>query len=190
MPPESWQHAAHTILSGGIAVIPTDTLYGVLVSALNPATVERIYRLRERDAHKPLITLISDVTELKRFGIDPNEAARVLLERAWPGPVTVILPCIDPALAYLHRGSGGMSFRLPAKPQLRGLLRQTGPLVAPSANPQGSEPALTVAEARQYFGRRVDYYLDEGQLQGAPSALVSLLGDEPRVLRPAPGFRL
>jgi L-threonylcarbamoyladenylate synthase len=186
----AWTNAAAALERGGVAVVPTDTIYGLVGSALKPAAVEHIYSLRQRDANKPLITLIGDLSDLERFGLPVRPAAAAILEKIWPGPVSVILACHDPALAYLHRGSGGVSFRLPAKLELRELLRQAGPLVAPSANPQGATPAVTIEEARAYFGEVVDVYVDGGRLEAAPSALVDLRADTPRVLRPAPGFRI
>jgi L-threonylcarbamoyladenylate synthase len=188
--PESWQLAAAALGSGGLAVVPTDTLYGLVGPARQPAAVERIYALRQRDADKPLITLIADITDLEQFGLRPSGRAQELLDQVWPGPVSAILACTKPELSYLHRGSGGLSFRLPAREDLRVWLRQTGPLVAPSANPQGQPPATTVAEAQAYFGDAVAAYVDGGELPGHPSALVDLRGDRPRILRTAPGFRL
>jgi L-threonylcarbamoyladenylate synthase len=184
-----WQKAAAALLEGGVAVLPTDTLYGLVGSARRPATVERIYHLRQRDQDKPLIVLIGDVSDLYQLIGPQDQRMQELIEGVWPGPVSLIFACQKPELSYLHRNKSGISFRLPAKPELRALLRQTGPLVAPSANPQGQEPAYTIAEARAYFGDDVDAYVDGGQLKGAPSALVDLTSGQPRVLRPGPGFK-
>ncbi len=188
--PTTWATAAGHLRAGKIMVLPTDTLYGVVGSALQPTVVERIYALRQRDADKPLIVLLADAAELARFGVTPDERTQALLERVWPGPVSVVVPCVDPALGYLHRGTQGLAVRVPARADLRDCLRQTGPLVAPSANPQGQEPAHSIAEAQAYFGDRVDGYVDGGRLDAAASALIDARTDPPRILRPAPGFRL
>jgi L-threonylcarbamoyladenylate synthase len=187
--PADWQAAATALNEGGVAVVPTDTLYGLVGSARRPATVDRIYRLRQRDQDKPLIVLIGNVADLYSFIGPQGQRTQELFNGVWPGPVSLIFACSKPELAYLHRNKPGISFRLPAKPELQALLRQTGPLVAPSANPQGQEPARTLAEAKAYFGDEVDAYVDGGRLEGAPSALVDLTSGQPRVLRPAPGFR-
>lgn len=186
----SWAHAADRIQAGGIGVLPTDTLYGLVASALDREAVARVYAVRQRDLDKPLITLIADISDLARFGIVPDAHWQTLLAKVWPGPVTLIFPCDSPAYDYLHRNAGGVSFRLPAHPELRKLLAQTGPIVAPSANPQGDEPARTVAEAIGYFGDQADFYVDGGELAGAPSAIVDGRSWPPRILRPAPGFSL
>ncbi len=172
---------------GGVGVIPTDTIYGVVGSALLPRTVLRIYRLRKRSLKKPMIVLIGAVPDLKTFGVRLLPTTHSLLTRYWPGKVSIILPIRDTRYVnrfdHLHRGTKALAFRLPAARGLRALLQKTGPLVAPSANPEGTPPARTIAEAKKYFGDRVDFYVDGGRRNVKPSKLISLLGNVPVVLR-------
>lgn len=178
-----WEKAERIIREGGIGVLPTDTLYGVVGSALNANTVTRIYEVRERDSHKPLIVLISSVNDLTQLGIQVQGAQTEFLKRYWPGAVSAILPCPAAAFEYLHRGNQTLAVRLPAHKSLQELLTATGPIVAPSANPQGQPPAETADKARAYFDNTVDFYLDGGRLAGQPSTLVDLTGEQPKVLR-------
>jgi L-threonylcarbamoyladenylate synthase len=164
-------------------------MYGIVASALKPAAVERVYEMRKRERDKPMIVLISGWDDFGRLQIQIPERTLYLLKKVWPGPVSVVLPAASEALAYLHRGTGSIAFRMPAKPELRELLKAAGPIVAPSANLAGQEPATTVAEARAYFGDGI-FYLDEGELHNPPSALVDARTDPPRILRPAPGFKI
>lgn len=159
---------------GGIGVMATDTIYGVLGSALNKETVERIYKLRERNPHKPMIILIGQIKNLGLFGIEIDKKTQEILRKFWPGKVSVILPCPGEKFAYLHRGTNSLAFRLPAKPDLVKILEKTGPLVAPSANPEGLAPAKTIVEAKKYFGKKVDFYLTEGELDSPPSTLIAI----------------
>jgi L-threonylcarbamoyladenylate synthase len=159
--------------SGGVVVIPTDTLYGLVARADKPEAIRRIYELKRRQPEKKLITLISSFDDLERFGVMLAPAQWVRVERYWPGPFSLILPAAD----------GNRAFRLPKHEPLLALLRETGPLVAPSANWEGEPPARTVAEARRYFGAAVDYYLDGGQLLGPASTLLDLTGPHDRILR-------
>lgn len=168
---------------GGIAVIATDTTYGIVGSALRPETVERIYRVRKRDSDKPFIILIADKRDVLAFGCKPTPAQARILDRVWPGPVTAILPCAGEAFAYLHRGRHTLAFRLPAKESVRQLIVDAGPLVAPSANPQGMLPAMNVAEARGYFGAAVDIYADGGDVAASPSKLIDITDGTEKVLR-------
>ncbi len=164
----------HAVLTaGGIGVLPTDTLYGIVGSAFSKKAVARIFNVKKRNAKKPLIILIHSFFDLARFGIFPDLAARRALSRFWPGKVSVILPCPHWRFSYLHRGTKTLAFRLPKKKSLRALLAKTGPLAAPSANPEGLPPAETVKEARAYFGDAIDFYVSAGRrMASKPSTLV------------------
>lgn len=188
-PSTTWEEAADRLRSGEVGVIPTDTLYGLVGSALNPKAVERIYALRKRELDKPLITLIADPGDMAKFGASIDERTRQMLEKVWPGPVSVIVPVNSEGSKYIHRGTNSIAFRMPKKPALRALLQQIGPIVAPSANLAGEAPAKSVDDAFGYFGDEV-FYLDEGEIQGAASALVDIRTNPPRVLRTAPGFNV
>ncbi|MEK7110338.1 MAG: L-threonylcarbamoyladenylate synthase [Patescibacteria group bacterium] len=168
---------------GGIGVLPTDTLYGVVGSALRRKTVERIYKLRKRNPKKPFIVLIGSMLDVRRFGVALDSQTLGVLRTLWPGPVSIILPVKTKKLAYLHRGTKTIAFRLPRPKALRRLLKKTGPLVAPSANPEGKPPALTVAEARAYFGENVDFYVAGGRRDVPPSTLIELRDGRVVVLR-------
>lgn len=174
---------AKQILAGEIGVMPSDTLYGLMGSALKPATVERIYELRRRDKNKPMIVLIGGMADLKKLGIAVDAQAKKFLRQYWPGKVSVVLKCAGKKWQYLHRGGGTLAVRWPESKSLEKLLQATGPLVAPSANWAGEPAAETVRAAQKYFGGGVDFYVNVGRLSGKPSTLVSLVGRSPKVLR-------
>ncbi len=167
----------------GVGVFPTDTLYGIVGSAFSKKAVERIYDVKGRDDNKPFIVLISQVSDLNFFGINLAPDQLSYLDSVWPGPVSVILPCLSDEFSYIHRGTQSIAFRVPGDENVRTFLQKTGPLVAPSANPQGLEPAYTIVEARKYFGDSVDFYVDEGEKRAKPSTIVSMVSGEPVVLR-------
>jgi L-threonylcarbamoyladenylate synthase len=172
-----------SINEGGVGIIPTDTIYGLVGSALLPDTVDRIYQLKRRDKNKPLIVLISDIEQCEQFGIELSEKLIEQLGTYWPGPYSIILPTIDDQFEYLSRNTDAIAFRLPDNEELRDLIRETGPIVAPSANVEGSAPATTIEEARKYFGTDVDFYIDGGELAGKPSTLLEFDGEEVNILR-------
>lgn len=169
--------------TGQIGVMPTDTIYGLVGLALNRQTVERIYEVRKRQPDKPFIILVSAMSDLKKFGIKLDQKIRRILNQYWPGPVSIILDCPSQKLAYLHRGTKSLAFRLPAKPELVRLLKKTGPLVAPSGNPEGLPPAKTIKQAKKYFSNQVDFYVSVGKLEAKPSALIKLEHDDIIILR-------
>jgi L-threonylcarbamoyladenylate synthase len=177
------QSIVKSIKAGGIGVFPTDTIYGLVGSALNRKTVERIYKIRKRDKNKPLIVLISSRSEIKLFGVKVNIFQKNFLNKVWPGKVSVILPCKSKKFTYLHRNSGGLAFRLPKNKSLISFLKLTGPLVAPSANIQGLKPALDLASAKKMFGIKVDFYYCSKKIIGKPSALVKLQKNNFAILR-------
>lgn len=174
---------------GGVGVIPTDTLYGVVGSAFSKKTVERIYKVRGRDPKKPCIILISSIHDLQKFGISPEliRANKSMLEKVWPGKVSIVLPVEKKSqkkITYLHRGVESLAFRFPNKKALIAILKKTGPLVAPSANKEGFPPALTISDAKKYFGDTIDFYMSAGTRKSKPSKIISLVTGVPVVLRP------
>jgi L-threonylcarbamoyladenylate synthase len=160
------------INEGAIGVIPTDTLYGLVGSAFNKSAVERIYKVRKRDLKKPFIILIDSISWLADFGIK-NPPIKIL-EKLWPSKITVILPCSGKKHEYLHRGTKKLAFRLPKDKNIIKILKQTGPLVAPSANISGQPPATTIKEAKKYFNDLVDFYMDGGKIVGEPSTIIEI----------------
>jgi len=175
--------AVKILENGGIGVLPTDTLYGLVGRASSREAVERIYRVRKRSPDKPQIVLISSVNDLKLFGIDPKSKEAALAGNYWPGKVSVILPCDNPELEYLHRGTKSIAFRVPDMPELVELLKKTGPLVAPSANHEGELPSLTIDEAKKYFGNDVDFYRDDGLIESEPSTILKIEGNKTIIVR-------
>jgi len=159
--------------NNGVAILPTDTIYGLVGSALNKETVQRIYKIRKRNLKKPMIILIGSLADLKLFNLKISRGTKKILREIWPGKVSVILGCKSKEFFYLHRGTKKLAFRLPAKKSLIKLLKKTGPLVAPSANFEGLPPAKTIKEARKYFGDKVDFYIDGGKVNSAPSTLLA-----------------
>lgn len=162
---------------GGVVVMPTDTIYGIVGKALNQDTVLRIYDIKKRAPEKPCIILISDISELEKFSIYLSLEQKEILLKYWPGPVSIILDCPLEDFSYLHRGTKTLAFRLPAQDSLKALLSEVGPLIAPSANPEGVPPAEDIEQAQNYFDDSVDFYLDIGKITGKPSKLIRLHTD-------------
>ena len=166
---------------GAIGVIPTDTVYGVVARAVDTAAVKRLYELKKRD-QKPGTIIAASIEQLESLGLKHRYLKAV--EQFWPGAVSVIIPVSDPRLAYLHQGKLSLAVRLPELPQLRALLARTGPLLTSSANPAGKPTAVNIEQARGYFGDRVDFYEDGGDLSDRQaSTLIRIVDDAIEVLR-------
>lgn len=171
-----------------MGVIPTDTLYGLVGSAINPKVVERIYQIKGRHYKKPLIVLIGAKIELLKFGIILSKQVEDEIDKLWPGPITIVLPSPLVCFKYLDRGKGTIAFRLPADEKLQKFLLASGPLVAPSANPAGKVPASNFKEAYEYFTVQVDFYLRGPELLGAPSTIVAIKNGQIKILRKGAGM--
>lgn len=162
---------------GEIGIMPTDTVYGIVGSALSPEAVEEIYKLRKRTTGKPMIVLIFSLNDLNLFNIKLTDKQKEFLQKNWPNPLSVVLPCLDEKWAYLHRGTNSLAFRIPKDERLLKILKQAGPLVAPSANLEGADIAKNLKEAKEYFADKISFYFDGGQIQSQPSSLIELFDD-------------
>jgi len=183
----SWKKLALLLKEGVIAVIPTDTIYGICGSALKKETVEKIYKLRKRNLKKPMIILISSFDDLKIFGIDIKNENIKKLKKIWPASVSVIIDYKGRKFDYLSRGSKTIAFRFPNDPFLIKILKISGPLVAPSANLEGEKPAETISEARRYFGKEVLYY-EKKRMSKKPSTIIRIKDKKIEVIRRGVNF--
>ena len=154
---------------GGVIVARTDTLYGILAKADNAAAVAKVFRLKDRAEHKSPIVLIASKKQI----YDPISAATdTVCASVWPGKVSMIILSLH-SPKWLRRENDSIAYRLPDHDQLRQIIEQTGPLIAPSANVESHVPAQSVDEAIDYFGEAVDVYVDEGIVEDdTPSQLI------------------
>jgi L-threonylcarbamoyladenylate synthase len=166
-----------TLKQNKVAVMPTDTIYGIVGRAENRELVERIYSTRKRAPHKPCIILIGEIDELQKFSIKLSVKQKSELVKYWPGPVSIIFDVLGDSLEYLHRGTKTLAFRLPLDQELRNLLLEVGPLIAPSANIEGLNPSTNIKEAKKYFEDLVDLYVDKGEITGRASKIIKLHAD-------------
>lgn len=178
----NWNTAKKILKDGGVIVAPTDTLYGILAQAEDKKAVERIYKIKGRDVGKPFIILITSVKDLDKFNIEHSH----ILENVRMLPkVSMIMACEGKKWEYLHRGTKSLAFRLisPRNRHLYALIRAVGPCIAPSANPQGLEPAYTIKEAKNYFGNNIDLYISSGTRKSKHSTIISFLESKPKIIR-------
>jgi L-threonylcarbamoyladenylate synthase len=165
-------------------IYPTETLYGLGVDALNPTALERLLHLKVREAGKPISVLIDDRRMLDDLATDISTEAEGLMQRFWPGPLTLVFAARPGVPVGLTGGSGTIGARISSHPTARALTKAlAGPLTAPSANPAGMKPPVRIEEARAYFGDTVDFYLDDGPLPGEPASTVVDVRGGLRLLR-------
>lgn len=172
---DSFAAIVDVLKSGGIVVLRTDTIYGIVTCADNRKNSDTIFAMKQRDADKSCIVLIaSDEQMWDDVSRDAYQAAKRVLSDAYP--TSVIVPIGDRTPSWLvhhDQHQDDIAFRIPVTtPWLVEVLKQTGPLIAPSANLQGQPTATTIDEAYEYFGDAVDLYVDGGTVESAePSHL-------------------
>lgn len=177
--------AAAALKRGEVIVFPTETLYGLGADALNPAAVDRVFQLKGRQANNPIPVLIGDRRMLLRLAACVPPVAEILMERFWPGPLTIVLPARDDVPRPLVNVRGGIGLRISSSRIAADLLQAFGhPITATSANPSGQPPARTVRQARKYFSGRLEVFIDGGALQSrAGSTVVEIRGDRLTIVR-------
>lgn len=171
------------IKNGAVAVIPTDTIYGIVSTALHHSPVEKVYKLRKRSSSKPMIILIESEKQIADLGINLSDEQLEMLSKLWPAPLSIVIDVDSKKLNYLHRGKKSLAFRKPDNEFLLKLLKISGPIVAPSANFEGENPATNVDEAVEYFTDSVAFYVDGGVLKSKPSTVAQLNDSKLVVLR-------
>ena len=168
-------------------VFPTDTVYGVGVMPFEEAAIERLYAVKGRPASKGIPILLSDPVYLELVAGAIPPAARSLIERFWPGPLTLIVPRA-PGLPDLISPNDNIAVRIPDHAIARALIREAGGAVATtSANLSGQEPARTGEAALAALEGRVAVVLDDGPSPGdRPSTIVDCTGAQPVIARLGP----
>ncbi|MGH7260013.1 MAG: L-threonylcarbamoyladenylate synthase [Nitrospiraceae bacterium] len=178
--------AVNVVRNGGLIAMPTDSFYALGASVFDEAAVRRVCTIKGQREHKPILALIADRAQLAALVARIPPAAEVLMDRFWPGPLTIVFPASPRLPAVLTAGTGTIGVRWPAHSLLQRLLRETGPLTGTSANRSGAEPARTAQDVEEALGSDVDLIVDGGPSSGPlPSTVVETVGTV-RVLREGP----
>lgn len=184
---EALSRAAAAIGAGELVAFPTETVYGLGADALNETAVARVFEAKGRPRFNPLIVHVARLEEAMRLGRFSAEA-RLLAERFWPGPLTLVVPqaAACPVSLLASAGLDSIALRMPAHPLARALIEAAGrPLVGPSANPSGRLSPTTADDVMHGLGGRIALVLDGGPCPvGVESTVVSCLSERPVLLRP------
>jgi L-threonylcarbamoyladenylate synthase len=182
---ETFSTALAALKRGAVVVFPTETFYGLGADALNADAVERVVSLKGRNPDSPIAVIIADEEMLPQIVSEISPVAQKLIQRFWPGPLTLVLPAKPGLPAALLNRDGKIGVRISNHPLAARLSRELGrPLTATSANPSGKEPARTIEQARAYFGDRIGIFLDAGALVGkSGSTVAEVNGDQIKIIR-------
>ncbi len=178
--------AVARLREGGVVAFPTETVYGLGADAFNPDAVRRVYEVKGRPAHNPLIVHVSGVEMARRVVREWAGDADRLAKEFWPGPLSIVLKKSDALPGIVTSGGASVGVRCPDHPLTLELLRAADtPLVGPSANPSGRVSPTCAAHVRAHYDESEVMVLDGGPCRGGiESTVVSLAGGEACVLRP------
>jgi L-threonylcarbamoyladenylate synthase len=182
--PAGLRAATDVLRAGGAVAFPTETFYGLAAVALDPASVKRIFALKGRPDTKPLLVLVDSVAMAETVA-HVGPPARALMDRYWPGALTLVLPARAIVPSDVTAGTGTLGVRMSSHPIACGLVSTLGePVTAPSANPSGFEPPTTAHAVVAYFAEGLELVLDGGPTAGgAPSTVLDLTVDPPKIIR-------
>jgi len=176
--------AAALLRGGGVVAFPTETVYGLGANAFDARAVARIFEIKARPAFDPLIVHVTGDAMLERVAAEVPQRARLLMERFWPGPLTIVLRKRAEVPELVTAGLPTVAVRVPAHPVARALIEAAAtPLAAPSANPFGYLSPTRAEHVARMLGDRVDAIVDGGPTQHGLESTIVMLEPQPVLLR-------
>lgn len=188
--PELFQIAVHQsaalLRAGEVVALPTETVYGLAANALDPIAVARIFEIKGRPAHNPIIVHVSGIPMARQCVTSWPPIAERLARAFWPGPLTLVLARSSVIPLVVTAGGETVGVRWPSHPFIQAVIRECGfPLAAPSANLSNRVSPTNATHVRRQLGGRVPLIVDGGQAQvGIESTVLDVTVSPPRVLRP------
>jgi L-threonylcarbamoyladenylate synthase len=177
--------AAEVMQAGGVVVYPTETLYGIGANAWNPRAVSRVHILKQRKENRPVLVIIRSRDAVLGLTDEISESAVRLMERFWPGPLTLLFRANTNVPSEVTGGTGKIGVRISSSPLCLRLCELCGhPITSTSANRTGQQPLASPLDIEHALGPGVDLYLDGGTLPAQPpSTIVDVSEDHPKVVR-------
>ena len=179
------EQAAELIKQGKIVVFPTETVYGIGTNGLNANAVKKLYEVKKRPINKPISLLVSDIKMVEQIAKDITEIEYKIMEKFFPGPLTIILKKKDIVPDIVAAGQDTVGVRMPSGEIARKLVEIAGvPIAAPSANISGEPSGTNLQEIKKYFEGKADFFIDGGVSElGVSSTIVKVIDDKPVILR-------
>ena len=172
------------IEQGNLVITPTDTVYGILADATNPAAIEKVYLAKQRDRRKPLIMLVADEKMLREYVVELNDLETKLIHDFLPGKMTILLRRNEKVLGSVVNGGELIGIRIPDQPELIEIIRAVGnPLVSTSANLSEHATVTNPDLLESDILEKIRYVENAGTIESAPSTLVKVEDDKVKILR-------
>lgn len=185
--PRLVEEAVRIFDDGAVVAYPTDTVFALGCDFRNRQAVERVYKVRELDRHRPLAFLFPDLADISRYAQVSNTAYRIM-RRIFPGPYTVELEATREIPKAVMQKRHHIGIRVPDEPVLRAILRALGrPIMSTSAKTAAGDLLLTAFDIERAYGDKIDCIIDTGPVPGTPSTVLSLVGEEVQIIRVGAG---
>lgn len=183
---EALKKSAELLKNGEVVGIPTETVYGLAANALDEEAVKKIYLAKGRPSDNPLIVHISSLSELSPLVAEIPEKVKIMAERFWPGPLTMIMKKSSLIPTVTSGGLDTVAVRMPESEYARAIIKAAGvPLAAPSANLSGSPSPTNAKYVFDDMNGRIPLIIDGGASKiGVESTVITFAADIPTVLRP------
>ncbi len=178
--------AAGALIKGDIVAFPTETVYGLGGDATNPIAVSKIFEVKERPSFNPLIVHITNFEQFEKVAVVTDDRVKLLVNKFWPGPLTVVLPKRDVIPDIVTAGHETVAVRMPANEIARKLIDQSGkPIAAPSANAFGFLSPTKAEHVEKQLGGKIEIIIDGGNSSvGVESTIVEFRDEKSILLRP------
>jgi L-threonylcarbamoyladenylate synthase len=178
-------HTVDILKNGGIVVYPTETFYGLGVKFDMEDSLKKLYDIKQRPEEKAMPLIIGNKGLLMVVAASINDTALSLIDRFWPGPLTLIFLANENLSEYITAGTHKVAVRIPGESfALYLAITASFPITATSANLSGTSPAQDAETVIRYFGDKIDLIIDGGHTSGGlPSTIVDVTGDKIKILR-------
>jgi len=178
------EQAARIILNQQLVAFPTETVYGLGAAAFSPEAVQKAFQVKQRPLDRPLLIHVSNINQLDNIVQDVPPFAQVLMDKFWPGPLSIILPSQENVPSIVRGGQSKVGIRMPSHPVALALIHLTGPIAAPSANLHGRPSPVTAEHVKNDLNGKISCILDAGHTGGGlESTLIDCSFSTPKVLR-------
>lgn len=179
------EKASEFIKQGKIVVFPTETVYGIGANGLDEKAVRKLYEVKKRPLNKPISLLVSNMEMVKTIAQDITEVEYKIMEKFFPGPLTIILKKKDIVPDIVTAGQETVGVRMPSGEIARKLVELSGvPIATPSANISGEPSGTNLLEIKKHFEENVDFYIDGGNSElGISSTIVQVIDGKIEILR-------
>ena len=176
---------AQIIKNGGIVIFPTETVYGIGTNGLDENAIKKLYEVKQRTLNKPISLLVNNIEMVEKIAKNITEVEYKLMERFFPGPLTIILEKRDIIPDILTSNTNTIGIRMPSGEIAKKIIEFAGvPIATSSSNISGKPSGTNIADIKKDFEGKVDCFIDNGESElGIPSTVIRIIDNIPHILR-------